>query len=208
MFRKATLLAAVCSLVLLVPMAHAAKGDVRLSLVGGLSAPMGDFSKKLADGGAGASMGFNIGPSLDYMVTEAVAIGVDGSFTSNSLNSDERDALRTAFADDQIDLKYTTMGGGAHVKYFFPMASSPINPYLLGGVGMTSVKIKATDSTGSIEDSESKFGGRFGVGFGYKTSGQVGFGLEGAYNIVSTEGSSLTWVGVNAVLTFGLSKPK
>jgi len=79
MFRKATLVAGALSLVLMVPVAHAAKGDMSISLAGGVAIPMGDFSKKVADGGAGASMGFTAGPSFDYMITDAVAIGVDHS---------------------------------------------------------------------------------------------------------------------------------
>jgi outer membrane protein W len=211
MFRKLTLLAVVCSLVAMVPQAFAAKGDVKISLLGGLSAPMGDFSDKT--NGLAASMGFTVGPSVDYMMSDAIAIGVDGAFTSNNIDSETRDALRTTYLDDKIDVKYTSIGGGAHVKYFFPMASSPISPYLIGGLGMTNVKVKLTDSSGDHDDSKTKFGGRGGIGFGYKSSGQVGFGLEADYNFVSADKadfgvSSLQWVGVNAVVSFGLAKPK
>src|SRR5258708_6520393 len=69
MFRKATLLSVLASLALLAPMAHAAKGDVKITLGGGAGIPMGDFSKKVADGGAGGSLGFTSGLAVDYMVT-------------------------------------------------------------------------------------------------------------------------------------------
>lgn len=209
MFRKATLVAGALSLVLMVPMAHAAKGDVKVSIMGGLAAPMGDFSKKVAEGGAGASMGFTVGPSIDYMITEAVAIGVDGAFTSNSLNSDERDLVRTGPpADPDFDVKYTQIGGGAHIKYWFPMSGSSISPYLVGGVGMTNVKAKVTSNDPLLagEGSDTKFQGHGGLGIGFKGTEQVGFGLEADYHFVSTEGSSTQWVGVNAVITFGMSK--
>jgi len=208
MFRKATLVAGALSLVLMVPVAHAAKGDMSISLAGGVAIPMGDFSKKVADGGAGASMGFTAGPSFDYMITDAVAIGVDGSFTSNNLNTDERDLVRTGPpADPDFNVKYTMLGGGAHIKYHFPTEGS-IKPYLLGGVGMTNLKAKIESNDPSLagEGSDTKFGaqGAFGVAFG--GSGSVGYGLEAAYHWISADPNAVTWVGVSAFLNFGMQQ--
>jgi outer membrane protein W len=153
-------------------------------------------------------MGYTVGPSVDYMVTEAVAVGVDGAYTSSNMKSADQDELRIDTGLSDLTIKYSSIGGGAHVKYFFPMANGPINPYLIGGAGATNFKVKGTSSGVSSDVSSTKFGGHGGVGFGYKSSGQVGFGLEADYNVVSTEGSSTQWVGINAVVTFGLAKPK
>ncbi|MBI1795522.1 MAG: outer membrane beta-barrel protein [Candidatus Eisenbacteria bacterium] len=214
MFRKATLLSVLASLALLAPMAHAAKGDVKITLGGGAGIPMGDFSKKVADGGAGGSLGFTSGLAVDYMVTSAVAIGVDGNYTSNNLNSDERDLVRTGPpADPTFDVKYTQIGGGAHVKYWFPMTGSKLAPYVVGGAGVTSIKGKITsnDPTLAGETSKSKFGGHGGLGVSYQASEMVGVGVEATYHFISTDKadfgtSSIQWVGVSAAVTIGMAK--
>jgi outer membrane protein W len=210
MFRKATLVAGALSLVLMVPQAHAAKGDMSISLAGGLGIPMGDFSKKVAEGGAGASMGFTAGPSFDYMITDAVAIGVDGSFTSNNLNTDERDLVRTGPpADPDFNVKYTILGGGAHIKYHFPMGEgSSIKPYLLGGAGVSNLKAKVESNDPSLagEGSDTKFSAQGALGLAFGSGGSVGYGLEAAYHYISADPTSVTWVGLTAFLTFGMQQ--
>jgi len=211
MLRKPCLLVVVLWSMILVPQALAAKGDWMLSIAGGISAPAGDFGKDVAQGGLGAKMGFNIGPSVDYMVTENLALGVDGSFTRNNLNSDERDQIRAAIGDPSFEAKYTQVGAGAHLKYWFPMTDSPIGVYAVAGLGAISFKAEATstDPQFSGDDSKTQMTAHGGLGAGYKASEQVTIGLEGDFSYVNLDEStflisSATGFGVKAALTFGI----
>ena len=142
MLRKSSLLVAAIALMLVAPQAHAhaAKGDVNLSVGGGVCIPVSDYKDVV-------KLGFLGGLDVDYFVTEAVAIGVDGMFAKNSFKDDAKTALGAT------DASSTFMSGGAHIKYTFPMAAeSKIMPYVIGGGGIyhDKVKIEAdTDSTGS-----------------------------------------------------------
>ncbi len=203
MFRKTSLFVAALALLVLVPEAQAAKGDWKISLLGGIAMPMGDFSQKILDGGLGARMGFGAGPSIDYMVTDQMALGVDGSFARNGLNTEERDLLRTV--DPTFDLKYTQLGGGAHVKYWFPMNESPMNVYLIGGMGLTNFKVEASASGLSASATENKFTGYGGLGLGYNVGDQVALGVQSDISFVSLSGITAPSFGVKAGLTFGVS---
>jgi opacity protein-like surface antigen len=213
MFRKTTLMVGALALMLAVPQAQAAKGDWKITVMGGAAVPMGNFSKKIAEGGVGAKLGFAGGAGVDYMVTDAVGIGVDGMFTTNNLNKDELDLIKAA--DPTFELKYTQIGGGAHVKYWFPMSDSPLSPYVVVGAGATNFKAKGTVLGVAGDQSKTQFGGHGGLGAGYKVNENVAIGLEGDFNYVKLSEadwgsgfSSATSFGINAVVTFGISKAK
>jgi opacity protein-like surface antigen len=211
MVRKTGLLVVLASMIV-GPQALADKGDWRFSVAGGISAPMGDFSKKIGAGGLGAKLGFGVSPSVDYLVTESMALGVDASFTRNHLNSDERDLVRAAIPDPSFDLKFTQVGAGAHLKYWFPMADNPVGVYALGGLGFVNFKAEATsDSSVAGEDSSTEFMAHGGLGAGYKASEKATIGLEGEFNYLTLDKStflisSATGFGVKAVVTFGVPR--
>jgi len=202
MIRKSALLVAALALLVLVPSAHAAKGDWKISLLGGISVPTGDFSKKLADGGLGAKLGFAGGPSIDYMITDQVAIGADMHYLQNSLNSDERDLLRTI--DPTIDLKYKQIGGAAHVKYWIPMNDTPMNVYLVGGAGFVNFKAEASAQGVSASVSENKFAAFGGVGLGANVTEKVSLGIQSDFTYVKWEGTSTPSFGVKGGVTFNI----
>ena len=205
MFRKGSFVLAALALMVAAPMAHA--NDCSLSIGGGLSIPMGDFSDKTS--GLDAALGYMITPEFDYRLNDKFAIGVDGTWGSNSINKDDRDAYRTANADPGFDVKYTQAGGGVHIKMMMPMQSS-FSPYIVGGAGMMNfkAKIESNDPLVADERSKSGFAGRVGVGAGYKAGGQTSIGVEGDYNFVSLKKedfngvSSAPSVGVKAVVSF------
>jgi len=212
MFRKAVLLVGVLALVVSVPQAQAGKGDWKISVAGGLAAPVGDFGSKIAEGGLGAKLGFVAGPSVDYMVTDNISVGVDGSFTRNNLNTDEQDLLRAAIPDNSFELKYTQIGGGAHIKYWFPMPESQFDVYVVAGAGAMNFKAesKSTDPIYAGKDSKTQFMAHGGLGAGYKVSEQVTLGLVGDFNYVKLDDqtfliTSANGFGVKAAVTFGVS---
>jgi len=202
MFRKMSLLVAALALMVLVPQAQAARGDWKISLLGGIAVPIGDFSQKILEGGLGARMGFTAGPSIDYMVTDQVAVGVDGYYARNGMNTEERDLLRSI--DPTFDLKFTQFGGAAHVKYFFPLEESPMDVYVVGGAGFTNFKVEATALGFSGSESENKFSGFGGVGLGFQVGNAVSIGVQSDINYVSLTGGSAPSFGVKAGLMFAI----
>lgn len=204
MFRKGTFVLAALALMAMAPLAHA--NDCALSIGGGVSIPTGDFSDKTS--GLDAALGYLITPEFDYMLNDKLAIGVDGTWGSNSLNKDDRDQIRTANSDPGFDVKYTEAGGGVHAKWMMPMQSS-FSPYLVGGAGMMNFKAKvdSNDPLVAGERSKSGFAGRVGLGANYKAGGQTTIGLEGDYNFMSLKEedfgvSSAPAIGVKAVIGF------
>lgn len=205
MFRKTTLLAGALALMLVAPQAHAAAGDFAITLNGGIATPIGDFKDA-------AKLGFTGGAGLDYMATESFAVGVDGSFISNK-SSDLLETSLTAGAGVPATAKFTMIQGGAHGKYMFPMASeSSISPYVVVGLGIYNIKSKVESSNTAynalFKGSESKFGGRGGLGLSYKTSEKVGIGVEGAFHYINTDVSATQYVSLQAGVTINMSTPK
>src|SRR5262245_42663675 len=129
MSKKTALWAGVMALVLVAPQARAAAKEWSINFNGGVAAPMGDFKDA-------AKLGFLGGVGADYTVTPNVALGVDGSFISNSGSDLLNDGL-TAEATliegtpTTVTGKFSMLNGGAHMKYMFPTASeSNISPYV------------------------------------------------------------------------------
>lgn len=210
MIRKTSLLAGALALMLVVPQAHAAKGDFAINLNGGTSIPMGDFKDA-------AKLGFLGGVGFDYAVTENVVIGVDGAFVSNKGSDQFNDgltAVATAFegTPTAVTGKFSMIQGGAHFKYMFPMAAeSSISPYVVAGAGIYNMKAKteSSNATWAIDfPSESKIGGHGGLGLNYKTSEKVGIGVEGAFHDINTDVTSTQYVSLQAGVTINMSNPK
>lgn len=206
MFRKTALLIGALAMMVLASQAQAAD-PWRISIGGGLAVPVGDFSTDLSGSSPGfdASLGYTVGPSIDYRVNQQFGIGVDGFFASNNIKKEDRDLIRTqAPADPAFDLKYTQVGGGVHGTYWFPMQYSPMSPYIVGGIGLTNFKAKteSNNSTLAGEQSKTGFSGRAGLGAAFKASEVVSLGLEGDYNFVSLKKED--WAGISSAPSFGL----
>ena len=196
MSKKSVLWTAVLALVLLAPQARAAAKEWSITLGGGIAAPVSDFKDD-------AKLGYMGSVGADYTVKENVAIGVDGSFISNSA-SDASLALLPAGASAKTQI----LQGGAHLKYMFPMASeSNIAPYLVGGLGAYNVKDKVETSLGNTDLSSTKFGARGGIGLMYKTSPKVSIGVESAYHWINTDNTSLQFISVQAGVSIGMGTP-
>lgn len=201
MFRKTTLLVGALAL-MLVAQAHAAAGEFKINLNGGVATPISDFKDA-------AKLGFMGGVGFDYMATENFAVGADGSFISNKA-SDDLEAFLTLGAGVPVTAKFSMLQGGAHAKYMFPMASeSSVSPYVIGGAGIYNIKSKleSTNTLFTGDVSESKFGARGGLGLLYKTSEKVGIGVEGAFHWINTDVTSTQFVSIQAGVTIGMGTP-
>ena len=206
MSKKTALWAGVMALVLVAPQARAAAKEWTINFNGGVAAPMGDFKDA-------AKLGFMGGVGADYTVTPNVALGIDGSFISNS-GSDLYNASLSAGAGVSATGKFQLLQGGAHLKYMFPMASeSNIAPYVIGGLGVYNVKGKVESSNTAFNEafestaSSSKVGARGGFGLMYKTSPKVSIGLESAYHWINTDISSTSFISVQAGVSVGMGTP-
>jgi opacity protein-like surface antigen len=138
------------------------------------------------------------------MITDQVAVGVDGYFSRNGLNTEERDLVR--LIDPTFDLKFTQFGGAAHLKYFFPISESPLDVYLVGGAGFTNFKIEATAGGISASESDNRFSGYGGIGLGYEVGSNVSLGIQSDFNYVNLEGGSAPSLGVKAGVMFGIPR--
>jgi opacity protein-like surface antigen len=209
MLKKSVLWAAVLALLVVVPQAFAGSKEWTINLSGGMAAPMSDFKDNV-------KTGYVFGVGADYGLKENLALGIDGSFLSNSATDDQQTAL-SGLAGTSVSAKAEILQGGAHLKYIFPMASeSKISPYVIGGAGVYNVKNKIESSNTVFNDaaksSDSKFGARGGLGLMYKTSPKVGIGVESDYNWIDTSDNttgakSTQYVGVRAAVSIGMGTP-
>jgi opacity protein-like surface antigen len=210
MFKKTTLVLGALALMLVASQAQAAKGDWMINFNGGTSVPMSDFKDA-------AKLGFMGGVGADYMVAEAFAVGVDGSYVKNG-GSDDFNAALTAAATaiegtpTTVTAKFSMIQGGAHAKYIFPMADeSKVSPYVVAGAGIYNLKGKTESSNATYAGDapgQNKFGGHGGLGVMFKASGNVSIGAEGQFHHIATDGTATQYVSLQAAVSVGMSQPK
>jgi len=207
----------IMSLALIVPAAYAAApGSWVISGNGGMSLPTGDFGDENL---LNADTGFQFGGAIDYVLNEMFAVGVDGSWNKNK-HGGEGDVIDfgggiTAVYDKD---EFTTWQVGAHAKYMIPAGTSPVMPFLLGGVGIYNTKEKweGTITSGGVsvsdngeESTDSRFGFKLGAGAGFKANEQVSVGVEGDYNSITEDKDkvgidSLQYSGVHAFVAWAI----
>lgn len=184
----------------------------QVGLQGGATVPTGDFAD------IDAQTGFLLGGLVDYMYNDMWAFGGDASFSRNNHKDVGTTVDLGGGSTYTLDEdKYTVMQFGVHTKYLFP-ASGVLKPFGIAGVGMSSFKEEYTETfaspgspnnTQSYENkTESRFGGKLGVGAIWWMNEMWGFGGEGDYNYVSEDGGSLTYFGLRANLMFKIPTAK
>lgn len=154
----------------------------------------GGVLKGTGDFGDATKTGFGAGIFADYWMTGMFAVGADFSWNTVKHHDDGQDAAVVfpgTGASGEVKDKFTIMNYGAHAKYMFPMATMPMHVYVVGGLGMYNVK-EDFSATGlpSESPSDTKFGGRGGLGFEYMMNGQMGIGAEGNFHVITTKGTS------------------
>lgn len=180
-----------------------AAGTTVIGVNGGVLKGTGDF-------GDATKTGFGGGIFADYMFNSMFAAGVDFSWNTVKHQDDGEDAAVVfpgTGASGTIDDKFTIMNYGAHGKYMFPMGSSPVHAYALVGLGMYNLK-EDFSVTGlpSESPSDTKFGGRGGLGIEYMMNSQFGIGAEGNFHVISTEGTSTQMVTGVGMLTWHMAQ--
>lgn len=150
-------------------------------VLGGLSAPTGDYSD-IADTGWLAAGG------VTFPIGEAgLWAGAEGLYGQNS------------FSSDLVDENFKIFSAMGILGYDIPTQST-VSPYIFGGAGVMTL---------SNGDSESGFGWQLGGGVGFDTGGNVNPFIEGRFQSASIgdEPNDLTVsvFGIEAGVSIGLS---
>ena len=163
-----------------------------LGINAGLAMPMGDL-------GDAVGMGFFGGATYTYKLNQQFGVGGDVNYTTFGKKND-------------VDFKFHMLQFGAHGKYYFPMKDGKMAPYAKVGLGMYNVSetLPGVDILGVTYGggtySASKMGFSLGAGTTMKLNDKASWGLEAMYHMVSTEGSSSTFLTFAASYNFALGK--
>lgn len=170
-------------------------GQIKIGANAGIGLPMGDF-------GDGYKMGFGGSVEGKYFLNDKIAVGASIGYYSFTLK-DEMLTILQSFSESITDSKYTVMPILATVDYYF--ATEGFKPYVGAGVGLYSAKIKVSDSKlGDGEETSSDMGIAPTVGFCYGLSEKIDLNVNAKYNMIFTEGSSTTYLGINAGIIVAL----
>jgi opacity protein-like surface antigen len=154
--------------------------NIRWGLGAGLLLPMGTY-------GDIDKLGFTGGLGGTYQLPGGVGIRVDASYGTSSEKSG------VAAHSTKI------IGGMASVVYAFGTAGP--KPYIMGGLGLSNVKI---DVTGGPSGSETKVAFGFGAGVSLPMgTGSSRLFAETRYTSVSTSGSSINFLPLVVGISFG-----
>jgi opacity protein-like surface antigen len=221
MLRKSSLLIAVVALVLAAPVAHAAGWTIGVN--GGLTIPTGDFGSDDPNTGLDAKSGPQAGIEFGYMVTDKIAVGVDGSWIRNKHGAEGSiEDLGGGLTLTANKDRFKVLRFGAHGKFMFPMEGSPVRPYVVLGAGIYNLKedyeytlddgvtqTVFTDESDNVEQPGSRPGGRIGFGANFKAAENVGIDVQANFNYISIDKdkfgiSSAQFIGVQAGVSFNI----
>lgn len=223
------LLLVVLSLVLAASMAEAGPSakTFMIYLHGGMGIPSGDFGDQRT---FDATTGFQFEGGVDYMVTDMIAVGLDGSYNRNKsgLEGTTFDA-GGGFTGTWDENKFTTIQFGAHARIMVPVHESPVSPYALLGLGMYSTKHKwstsyddpATAPFDEVDKTDLRPGAKLGLGADFKATEQVSVGVGADFNFIKLNStkmlanfgfdpapSSFQYIGIHGGVTFSIAPPK
>jgi opacity protein-like surface antigen len=179
-------------LVIMALSASAARAQgAEVSLGGGLGVPLSDFDDV-------AKLGWHGLAAVSFVPTGSpVGIQIDGQYHQFKLDED-------VFARD--DLKDRFIFGTANAVFKFKTSeTSPVRPYILGGVGVYNFKTTGADDVGDVlgtDNSTTKFGINGGAGFDFK-AGSAGLFVEGRFHNIFTSGSDINFIPITVGIRFG-----
>ncbi len=167
----------------------------------------GGYAKSSTDvgvNGTNETMGGGLGVNAAYwrgispQFSWGAQIGYDGLGSVTQTVTDPVTLLST-------DVK--TSGSVFHInpaiRYNFGAGVGP-NFYAQAGAGLYSVTAKAETAGVSVSNSESKMGFNLGAGVGFPIGPKTRLNFQGAYNTVSTSGSSTNYITFTGGVGFGL----
>lgn len=167
-----------------------AQGKMALSVQGGIAIPTGDF-------GDAAGMGFGGSTTFMYEVSPMLHITGSIGYTTWGPKEDLPEGFDYSFSSIPVlvGAKYVLGKGN-----FLPYVSAELGMHFLS----STVKSSFFGQTFEQSDSEAKFGFAPGAGFFFAFNPKTMLDVNLKYNIISTEGSSTSYLGINAGVAFAL----
>lgn len=169
------------------------KGDMGVSVQAGVALPMGDF-------GDVYDFGFGGTGTFQYYLNKNLSITGTVGYLTWSRNED--------FGDGS----FSSIPVLAGVRYY--LGKGDFKPYLAGKVGlyMSSYDYEFTvtnpftggTTTQTFDDSSSDLGFGFGGGFLLPLGKNLDLDVSASYDIISTEGSSSSFISVMGGVSFAL----
>jgi len=205
------MLAILAVAMLVLAAAPALAGGYSAGVTGGLDLPMGKDFKDAA------KTGYSFGATGDYGLAPMWGLGVDLGYHSFKAKDDLNSAVAAALiaggapANTTVDIKWTAIQGGVHVRIVPPM-TGPIKAYGQVGGAAYSLKEKIdTNTLGGTDVSKTKFGYNVGAGVDYAAAPTISVGIVGQYHNVPAKddfGADLSWVSAAAKVTFHIPMAK
>jgi opacity protein-like surface antigen len=156
-----------------------AAGTQWIAVNGGAGFPSSDLSDA-------AETGWLAGVGYGYSLNEKFALGADVSY--NGLG---KKTIGTVDVQPTI-WQYTAQG-----YWMIPMSGKSQFPYIKVGAGGYNF-----DSDQAGQGSKTKFGANAGIGWNKALKGKTSFGLDGAYNWISSGSDFKTASGSDATLSY------
>ncbi|NOT34252.1 MAG: porin family protein [Candidatus Eisenbacteria bacterium] len=151
-----------------------AAGSFWLGANAGGAIPSGDF-------GDAAATGWNLGAVGTYMVNDQWGFGGDVGYHAWNGSED----LNASFGPN-AEVKLSAIQATGHAVMLIP-SNSNMKPYAKAGVGLYNLKGTSSGGTSTLDSSESKLGFNFGGGMNFISSGNMMWGLNGAYHMVPVD---------------------
>jgi len=179
--RKISKLLVVAALSLLV--GGVANAQVSVGIAPGIQIPLGDF-------GDAVNLGFGGSVSGEYLVTENIGVGLGLGYYS--------------FGSDMDGFSASIMPIALNGKYYFttegfkPYGGLDLGYYILGA------KVEAFGM--SVSTSEGYIGLAPVLGFQYGFSDALALDVNAKYNLIFSEGSSTSTLGLNVGIVYSFGK--
>jgi opacity protein-like surface antigen len=180
--------------------AHAGSNWVGFS--GGAGIPTGDY-------GDAAATGWHLGVTGTHMVNDQWGIGGDLGYHAWGGSSDLNAAAEATFGPGS-EISFSALQANVHGVLNFPTQSN-VKPYAQVGFGLYDIAEKLKSPLGNDDTSKSKFGLNFGGGMNFANSGNMQWGLNGAYHLVPAQddfGSDINFFTLGVNMMWGLSQSK
>jgi opacity protein-like surface antigen len=171
-------------------------GSNWIGFSGGAGFPTGDY-------GDAASTGWHLGATGTHMVNDQWGIGGDLAYHAWGAS----DQLKVALGPGS-EFSWSAIQASAHGVMLFPTQSN-VKPYAQVGLGLYNLAAKLTSPSGDTNTSKSKLGFNLGGGMDFASSGNMRWGVNGAYHIISAKddfGSDVNFFSLGVNLMWGLSQ--
>ncbi len=181
--------------------AELTQGQWLVGAGGGLLLPTGDYHDI-------GKTGYNLGLRASYLIAPEASIGLDLGYNRNDIPDNVKSVLEF-LSGTTVDGHYKVMQYTAQGTLYLAQGQA-VRPYFTAGGGLYHFKLTLTESvpgySASAEGGEDKGGIFGGAGVIFPAGSSTHIGIEATYHDIFTEGSSITYANVRALVMFSLGK--